>query len=304
MISVDGLTVEFGGSALFSDISFVINEKDRIALMGKNGAGKSTLLKILAGVREPTRGKVSAPKDTVIAYLPQHLMTEDGRTVFEETAQAFAHLHEMEAEIAALNKELETRTDYESDSYMELIERVSTLSEKFYSIEEINYDADIEKTLLGLGFTREDFNRQTSEFSGGWRMRIELAKLLLKKPDVLLLDEPTNHLDMESITALNNVNGTATVSPTSLTGMLAEKEKKAEGTMFETFLNTAIDNVKTTNSYLSDAENEKIRFALGETDNTHDLTIAMEKASTALQYTVAIRDKVMEAYKELMQIQI
>lgn len=199
MISVDGLTVEFGGSALFSDVSFVINEKDRIALMGKNGAGKSTLLKILAGVREPSRGKVSAPKDTVIAYLPQHLMTEDGRTVFEETAQAFAHLHEMEAEIAELNKQLETRTDYESDSYMELIERVSTLSEKFYSIEEINYDADIEKTLLGLGFKREDFDRQTSEFSGGWRMRIELAKLLLKKPDVLLLDEPTNHLDIESI---------------------------------------------------------------------------------------------------------
>ena len=214
MISVDGLTVEFGGSALFSDISFVINEKDRIALMGKNGAGKSTLLKILAGVREPTRGKVSAPKDTVIAYLPQHLMTEDGRTVFEETAQAFAHLHEMEAEIAALNKELETRTDYESDSYMELIERVSTLSEKFYSIEEINYDADIEKTLLGLGFTREDFNRQTSEFSGGWRMRIELAKLLLKKPDVLLQDEPTNHLDIESIQWLEDFlidNGQAVV---------------------------------------------------------------------------------------------
>ena len=214
MSSVDGLTVEFGGSALFSDISFVINEKDRIALMGKNGAGKSTLLKILAGVREPTRGKVSAPKDTVIAYLPQHLMTEDGRTVFEETAQAFAHLHEMEAEIAALNKELETRTDYESDSYMELIERVSTLSEKFYSIEEINYDADIEKTLLGLGFTREDFNRQTSEFSGGWRMRIELAKLLLKKPDVLLLDEPTNHLDIESIQWLEDFlidNGQAVV---------------------------------------------------------------------------------------------
>ena len=214
MISVDGLTVEFGGSALFSDISFVINEKDRIALMGKNRAGKSTLLKILAGVREPTRGKVSAPKDTVVAYLPQHLMTEDGRTVFEETAQAFAHLHEMEAEIAALNKELETRTDYESDSYMELIERVSTLSEKFYSIEEINYDADIEKTLLGLGFTREDFARQTSEFSGGWRMRIELAKLLLKKPDVLLLDEPTNHLDIESIQWLEDFlidNGQAVV---------------------------------------------------------------------------------------------
>ena len=199
MISIDGLTVEFGGSTLFSDLSFVINEKDRIALMGKNGAGKSTLLKILAGVREPTRGKVSAPKDTVIAYLPQHLMTEDGRTVCQEAEQAFAHLHAMEAEMAALNKELETRTDYDSDSYMELIERVSTLSEKFYSIEEINYDADIEKTLLGLGFQREDFQRQTSEFSGGWRMRIELAKLLLKKPDVLLLDEPTNHLDIESI---------------------------------------------------------------------------------------------------------
>ena len=212
MISVDGLTVEFGGSALFSDVSFVINEKDRIALMGKNGAGKSTLLKILAGVREPSRGKVSAPKDTVIAYLPQHLMTEDGRTVFEETAQAFAHLHEMEAEIAELNKQLETRTDYESDGYMELIERVSTLSEKFYSIEEINYDADIEKTLLGLGFKREDFDRQTSEFS--WRMRIELAKLLLKKPDVLLLDEPTNHLDIESIQWLEDFlidNGQAVV---------------------------------------------------------------------------------------------
>lgn len=199
MISIDGLTVEFGGTTLFSDISFVINEKDRIALMGKNGAGKSTLLKILAGVREPTRGKVSAPKDTVIAYLPQHLMTEDGRMVFEETAQAFAHLHAMEAEINDINKQLETRTDYESDEYMQLIERVSALSEKFYSIEEINYDADIEKTLLGLGFKREDFSRQTSEFSGGWRMRIELAKLLLQKPDVLLLDEPTNHLDIESI---------------------------------------------------------------------------------------------------------
>ena len=199
MISVDGLTVEFGGSTLFADISFVINEKDRIALMGKNGAGKSTLLKILAGAREPSRGKISAPKDTVIAYLPQHLMTEDGRTVFEETAQAFSHLHEMESEIEAINKELETRTDYDSEEYYALIERVSVLSEKFYSIEETNYDADIEKTLLGLGFKREDFNRQTSDFSGGWRMRIELAKLLLKKPDVILLGEPTNHLDIESI---------------------------------------------------------------------------------------------------------
>ncbi len=214
MISIDGLTVEFGGSALFADVSFVINEKDRIALMGKNGAGKSTLLKILAGVREPSRGKVSAPKDTVVAYLPQHLMTEDGRTVFEETAQAFAHLHAMEAEINEINKELETRTDYDSESYYALIERVSTLSEKFYSIEEINYDADIEKTLLGLGFKRSDFTRDTSEFSGGWRMRIELAKLLLKKPDVLLLDEPTNHLDIESIQWLEDFlidNGQAVV---------------------------------------------------------------------------------------------
>ncbi|WP_321438356.1 ABC-F family ATP-binding cassette domain-containing protein [uncultured Bacteroides sp.] len=199
MISVDGLTVEFGGTTLFKDISFVVNEKDRIALMGKNGAGKSTLLKIFAGVRQPTQGKISAPKEAMIGYLPQHLMTEDGRTVFEETAQAFALVHEMEAEMARLNKELETRTDYESDSYMELIESVSALSEKFYSIEETNYEADVEKALLGLGFIREDFNRQTSDFSGGWRMRIELAKLLLQNPDVLLLDEPTNHLDIESI---------------------------------------------------------------------------------------------------------
>lgn len=199
MISVDGLTVEFGGTTLFENISFVINEKDRIALMGKNGAGKSTLLKILAGVRDATRGSISAPKDCVIAYLPQHLMTEDGRTVFEEAEQAFAELHQMEAEIERMNNELATRTDYESDSYMKLIEDVASLSEKFYSIEDTNYHEDVEKTLLGLGFTREDFDKPTSEFSGGWRMRIELAKLLLKKPDVLLLDEPTNHLDIESI---------------------------------------------------------------------------------------------------------
>ena len=199
MISVDGLTVEFGGSTLFSDISFVINEKDRIALMGKNGAGKSTLLKILAGARLATRGKISAPKESVIAYLPQHLMTEDGRTVFEETALAFSHIHDMEAQIERLNKELETRTDYESDSYMNLIEEVSALSEKFYAIDLTNYEEDVEKALLGLGFEREDFGRPTKDFSGGWRMRIELAKLLLQKPDVLLLDEPTNHLDIESI---------------------------------------------------------------------------------------------------------
>ncbi|MCD7971540.1 MAG: ATP-binding cassette domain-containing protein [Candidatus Azobacteroides sp.] len=214
MVSVDGLTVEFGGSTLFADVSFVINEKDRIALMGKNGAGKSTLLKILAGTREASRGKVSFPKDTVIAYLPQHLMTEDGRTVFEETSLAFSHLFEMEKEIESLNQQLTERTDYESDSYYELIEKVSTLSEKFYSIDSTNYEAEVEKTLLGLGFKRDDFHQQTSDFSGGWRMRIELAKLLLKKPDVLLLDEPTNHLDIESIQWLEEFlvnNGKAVV---------------------------------------------------------------------------------------------
>lgn len=199
MVSVDGLAVEFGGTTLFSDVSFVINDTDRIALMGKNGAGKSTLLKILAGVRKPTRGAVSAPKDTVIAYLPQHLMTEDGRTVFEETCQAFAHLHAMQAHLDELNKQLAERTDYESDEYMALIEEVATLSEKFYAIDMTHFEEDVEKTLLGLGFERSDFDRQTSEFSGGWRMRIELAKMLLQNPDVLLLDEPTNHLDIESI---------------------------------------------------------------------------------------------------------
>lgn len=214
MVSVDGLAVEFGGTTLFSDISFVINEKDRIALMGKNGAGKSTLLKILAGVRNATRGSVSAPKDTVIAYLPQHLMTEDGRTVFEEASQAFAHLHEMEAHIEELNRQLGERTDYESESYMALIEEVATLSEKFYAIDMTHFEEDVEKTLLGLGFERSDFHRQTNEFSGGWRMRIELAKMLLQKPDVLLLDEPTNHLDIESIGWLEDFlinNGKAVV---------------------------------------------------------------------------------------------
>ena len=199
MVSVDGLAVEFGGTTLFSDVSFVINPKDRIALMGKNGAGKSTLLKILAGVRDPSRGKVSMPRDFNIAYLPQHIKTNDSRTVFEETAQAFAQLHELESRIAYLNEQLTIRSDYESDEYMQLIEEVTALSEKFYSIEETNIDEHIEKTLLGLGFEREDFDRNTAEFSGGWRMRIELAKILLQNPDVILLDEPTNHLDIDSV---------------------------------------------------------------------------------------------------------
>ena len=199
MVSIDGLTVEFGGTTLFKDISFVINEKDRIALMGKNGAGKSTLLKIIAGVRTPTRGAVNVPKDCTVCYLPQHLMTEDGRTVFEEASQAFAHLKQMEVEIEELNNQLATRTDYESQEYMDLIEKVTTMSEKFYAIDMTHFEEDVEKALLGLGFKRSDFGRQTSEFSGGWRMRIELAKLLLQNPDVLLLDEPTNHLDIESI---------------------------------------------------------------------------------------------------------
>lgn len=204
MVSIDALTVEFGGTTLFKDISFVINPGDRIALMGKNGAGKSTLLKILAGVTSPTRGGVSAPKDCTICYLPQHMLTSDERTVFEEASQAFAHLREMEAEIEALNEQLTVRTDYESPEYMAIIDQVTTLSEKFYAIDMVHFEEDVEKALLGLGFKREDFSRPTSEFSGGWRMRIELAKLLLQKPDVLLLDEPTNHLDIESIGWLEN----------------------------------------------------------------------------------------------------
>lgn len=199
MISVDAVTVEFNGSALFSNITFNINENDRIALMGKNGAGKSTLLKIIAGSAKATRGKVSAPKDAVIAYLPQHLLTEDNATVFEETSKAFSKILDMKKAIDELNTQLETRTDYESDEYAKIIEQVSELSEKYYSIEEINFDAEVEKTLKGLGFERADFNRPTVEFSGGWRMRIELAKILLQKPDLILLDEPTNHLDIESI---------------------------------------------------------------------------------------------------------
>ena len=217
MISVNGLAVEFGGTTLFSDISFVINPQDRIALMGKNGAGKSTLLKILAGERTPTRGNVSIPKDFVVAYLPQHLIMEGNCTVFEQVAKAFSQRNAMEARINAINEELTQRTDYESDEYMKLIEEVSTLSEKFYGIEDTNIEEKIEKTLLGLGFTRDDFSRNVEEFSGGWRMRIELAKLLLQNPDVLLLDEPTNHLDINSIEwfedfLLNNAKAVVLIS--------------------------------------------------------------------------------------------
>jgi ATP-binding cassette subfamily F protein 3 len=199
MISVNGIAVEFSGDTLFSDVSFVINENDKIALMGKNGAGKSTMMKIIAGVQKANRGSVQCPKDAVIAYLPQHLLTEDDCTVFEEASKAFASVFEMKSEMEKLNKELETRTDYESNEYMTIIERVSELGEKYYSIEDVNYDAEVEKALSGLGFKREDFTRQTSEFSGGWRMRIELAKILLQKPDLVLLDEPTNHIDIESV---------------------------------------------------------------------------------------------------------
>jgi len=199
MISIDGLAVAFSGTTLFSDITFNINDNDKIALMGKNGAGKSTMLKIIAGVDKPTRGKVTAPNGAVIAYLPQHLLLDDDSTVFEETSKAFSKILGLKKEMEELNHQLETRTDYESEEYFKIIERVSEVSEQYYSIEEVNFDAEVEKTLLGLGFLREDFNRPTTEFSGGWRMRIELAKILLQTPDLILLDEPTNHLDIESI---------------------------------------------------------------------------------------------------------
>ena len=199
MISVNSLAVEFSGDPLFSDISFAINENDKIALMGKNGAGKTTLMKIIAGVQKANKGSVQRPEDAIIAYLPQHLLTQDNCTVFQEASKAFASIFEMKSEIEKLNTELETRTDYESKEYMAIIERVSELGEKYYSIEDVNYDAEVEKSLLGLGFKRADLHRETSEFSGGWRMRIELAKILLQKPDLVLLDEPTNHIDIESV---------------------------------------------------------------------------------------------------------
>ena len=204
MISVEGLTVEFGGFTLFDDVSFVVNKKDRIALVGKNGAGKSTMLKIFAGLQSPTSGTVSVPKETTIGYLPQQMQLTDTRTVREEAELAFGHIREMEKEIERLNLELAERTDYETESYQKLIDKVTHLSEHFQMMGGNNYHAELERTLIGLGFKRTDFDRSTSEFSGGWRMRIELAKLLLRRPDVLLLDEPTNHLDIESIQWLEN----------------------------------------------------------------------------------------------------
>ena len=199
MISVDNLAVEFSGTTLFSNVSFVINPTDKIALMGKNGAGKSTMMKIVAGETKPTKGAVRANKESGIAYLPQHLLTEDDCTVFEEAAKAFKQVFEIKEEMDRLNNELTTRTDYESNEYMGIIEKVSELGEKYYALEDVNYDAEVEKALKGLGFKPEDFHRPTSEFSGGWRMRIELAKILLQKPDLILLDEPTNHIDIESV---------------------------------------------------------------------------------------------------------
>lgn len=199
MISVEGLTVEFGGFTLFDDVSFVVNKKDRIALVGKNGAGKSTMLKIFAGLQSPTRGNVSIPKDLTIGYLPQQMQLTDTRTVRQESEQAFDEIHQLEKQLEKLTQQLAERTDYETESYHNLIDKVTHLTEHFQMVGGNSYQAELERTLIGLGFVRNDFERLTSEFSGGWRMRIELAKLLLRQPDVLLLDEPTNHLDIESI---------------------------------------------------------------------------------------------------------
>lgn len=204
MISVENLEVEFGATPLFQGVSYVINDKDRIALVGKNGAGKSTMLKIIAGLQQPTEGTVAVPKDTTIGYLPQVMILTDERTVMEEATLAFEHIREMQENLDRLNKELAERTDYDSEDYMALVDRFTHENDRFQMMGGMNYQAEIERTLTGLGFNREDFNRPTKEFSGGWRMRIELAKLLLSRPDVLLLDEPTNHLDIESIQWLEN----------------------------------------------------------------------------------------------------
>ncbi|MDE6367273.1 MAG: ATP-binding cassette domain-containing protein, partial [Muribaculaceae bacterium] len=194
MISIRNLSVEFSAKTLLDNINYVINRRDRIALVGKNGAGKSTMLKIIAGLQRPTSGSVDAPSDVTIGYLPQHMTTEDTCSVIEEARKAFGHIKEMQQRIDELNAQLAERTDYESDSYADLIERVTALTERLAMEDGSGGEAEIEKTLAGLGFERSDFDRPTCEFSGGWRMRIELAKILLQRPDVMLLDEPTNHL--------------------------------------------------------------------------------------------------------------
>ena len=199
MISIENLKVEFGVKPLFHDVSFVVNDKDRIALVGKNGAGKSTLLKIIAGLQKPTTGNVAIPTDTTIGYLPQVMNLQDDTTVRQETQKAFADIDKIKAKVDKLNEELASRTDYESESYMQLVEKFTNEHDRYMMMGAENYEAEIERTLTGLGFLKTDFDRPTSEFSGGWRMRIELAKILLRRPDVLLLDEPTNHLDIESI---------------------------------------------------------------------------------------------------------
>jgi len=199
MVSIDGIAVEFSGHTLFKDVTFVINDNDKIALMGKNGAGKSTMMKIIAGVQKANRGKINKAEHTKIGYLPQHLLTEDDCTVAEEAAKAYQEYFSLKKQLDDLNEQMMTRTDYESDAYMKLIEQSSDIGEQFYNLEEVNHEAEVEKALKGLGFKQEDMNRPTSEFSGGWRMRIELAKILLQKPDLILLDEPTNHIDIESV---------------------------------------------------------------------------------------------------------
>ena len=199
MISIDNLTVEFGVKPLFKDVNFVVNDRDRVALVGKNGAGKSTMLKIICGLQHPTSGNVAIPSDTTIGYLPQVMILQDNTTVKEEARKAFADNTKMKEKIDRLNKELAERTDYESEEYAKLVEKFTTEHDRYQMLGGDNYEAEIERTLTGLGFLRTDFDRPTSEFSGGWRMRIELAKILLRHPDILLLDEPTNHLDIESI---------------------------------------------------------------------------------------------------------
>ena len=204
MVSIENITVDFGGFTLLDRISFVLNKDERVALVGKNGAGKSTLLKIMAGLQQPTQGNISYPREMSVGYLPQQMKLSDSRTVKEEASMAFEHLQKMEAELEKLHLAMAERTDYESEAYRAIIERATDLQELLQMSGIHNFESEVEKTLMGLGFLRSDFDRPTREFSGGWRMRIELAKILLQAPDVLLLDEPTNHLDIESIQWLEN----------------------------------------------------------------------------------------------------